>query len=572
MITLYPYQTAQYLFCTKSGRDVLIQSPTGSGKTTTASAVASYYARKGYTVLLLVTQDVVEESFHAAAIQQIDTGHGIESCAGIIARAKTSATSVGAIREHLESGRGKVLLATQQAMVRCDREVVQLATKKCVVIVDEFHHSTSDDLYDNGTAIGESLRWFREQGATVIGLTATPFRADCLNVTTNRTKVHTRTMLDHMAEGFCPKNVEATAVSYAGSLDSIDEASTAMIKTWCQQGRPKLIIRVPHIPSGALRSIEIIVERFRKEGARVLNVSGCSTEDKTRIRQAMAHEGECSFRESRYDVIVGCRRVGEAFNWPSCCAVYSLSCPVSANLCVQLLGRAMRRRDGSCSAKWRDKASVVFFCPSESPDRDVVSDRHMAKTAIMCSLLSDIQYSHIYSAMSPAYRIDQSLPGKQRSSRSETPEIPSIESIMCGMIKDAVANGRQINDESVMIEVRRIVRKSVASRAEQNAMLQKCQAIVEHVSVARIAELPEAISDVHAEFIEAARQAIKGGRLLRAFTRSSMFYCQVSLDNMTIRSVADGVAGAVERMHHYTPEDVAMGVHILGRGGRRILA
>lgn len=541
-IKLRKYQDDQFVACVDAGeRDILVNSPTGSGKTVVAVAVACRVASKDrYCVIITTPQSDVEESFVRAVARGVMTRRGKISGQSIVSRARDGETSVSAIGDHIRSGQGKVLLTTHAALVYAfakDPDLEKLIGRNHMIVVDEFHHATTEDLIEApGTKIGKVVTVFRDRRAKVVGFTATAFRADGLDVTTVKTKVLFRSWVQHMEEGFCPRNVEASAVSFVGPQD-IDMAAEQMCETWKNHKRPKIIIRVPHVPGEAANSIQSIKERFEKEGARVLDVSGSATEDIRRIKLAMDHEESCRYVDSKYDIIIGCNRVREAFNWPHCCAVYCLGCPGSATLSVQLMGRALRLKCSTCPEIWRDSAAIVFFVPSVTEDGcGRVGRSHAARTLLMCGYLHDITNSHIFNEINTRLKMFQSLPGNRRQSSLGL----SKQRMMINLLIAAIQETEEKNKVFVQdTDVERFVRDGAKKMGIPNAVRDAIMVPLRDMArdMGRVSEISEAIVDVKDTFVDAAAKYVGESSLLKAFCTNDIHRYLISLNSNAIREL-----------------------------------
>lgn len=538
MIRLRKYQDEQFVSCVDaSERDVLVHSPTGSGKTVVAVAVAGHVATaENCCVIITTPQSDVEESFVRAVARGVYTSSGKIASEERVSRARDSSTSYAAIAEHLKSGFGKILLTTHAALVSAftkDPVLSEAVSKNHLLIVDEFHHATSEDRADApGTKIGKIVSGFRERHAKVVGFTATPFRSDSLDVTTKGTKVLFRSWVQHMEEGFCPRQVETSAVSFAGEND-ISIAAERMVETWKKHKRPKIVIRISHFPGKAEDNILAIKKRFETDGAKVLDVSGSKTEDICRIKGAMGHEESCQYVDSKYDVIIGCNRVREAFNWPHCCAVYCLGCPVSAQLSVQLMGRACRLKCRSCPAIWQDRAAMVFFVPyGTETGTDSVGRSHSARTMLMCGFLNDITNSHIFNEMNTRLKIAQSLPGTRRVTAIGLSEERMKMNLLIRAIQEkTVQNQVDITDAEVETFIRKNARKLGISNETRDSVIESLR------RVAQTDEISDALSDAKDTFADAAEKYFGESKLLKAFSKSDVHQYLISLNSTAIKEL-----------------------------------
>lgn len=555
-VTLRKYQDEQFVCCIDTNdRDTLVHSPTGSGKTIVAVAVACRVASaEQYGVIITTPQSDVEESFVRAISRGVITKIGVVSHKAVAVRARDDVSSYRAIADHIENGSGKILLATHAAMVSAfarDPELLSKLNNRHMLIVDEFHHATVIGTFDSEcTKIGKIVETFRQKGSKVVGFTATPFRADSMDVVSSETRVLFRSYVDHMNEGYCPKNVDVSAMSFVGG--EIESAADRMVEAWKRHKKVKIIIRVPHIPSEASDSIRGIKERFEKEGARVLDVSGSTLGDMKRIKDAMRHEESCKYSESKIDVIIGCNRVREAFNWPHCCAVYCLGCPGSACLAVQLLGRGMRKRCDTCHQYWKDRAAIVFFVIStDASDINYVNRIHAAKTALMCCFLRSITNQHVFNELNTRLKIDQNLPGRRRSPVDVVADKMKLGELVNEVANVVVASGVNLTRKKVEMMVKEAAKRlHIPSETAASVI-----ANIHHHE--KTAEISEEIDAVKSSFSNEVSEFMVSQDLLKAIHRNNkeVHECLISLNATSIDILGDKADDLVKSLAEYSKDD-----------------
>ncbi len=554
--TLRKYQNEQFVACIDTNqRDTLVHSPTGSGKTLVAVAVACRVASaEKYSVIITTPQSDVEESFVRAVSRGVITKIGVVSHKIVVSRARDDVSSYRAIVDHIENGHGKILLTTHAAMVSAssrDPELFEKLNGEHMLIVDEFHHATSTDSFDNeGTRIGRIVKQFRDRGSKVVGFTATPFRADSLEVVTAKTTVLFRSWVDHMNEGFCPRNVDVSAVSFTGR--EIECVADKMVEAWKRHDRAKIIIRVPHVPSEACDNISGIKRRFEQEGARVLNVSGSKCTDIKRIKTAMAHEESCTYEDSQFDVIIGCNRVREAFNWPHCCAVYCLGCPGSATLAVQLLGRGMRKRCISCPTSWTDRAAIVFFVLTEAKSNvEDVNRTHAAKTALMCCFLRSVMNQHVFNELNTRLKLEQHSPGKKRSAIEIVSDRMMIGQLLSDVATAVIEGGSNLTRQKLEMTVKQAAKRLHVPEKTATAVL---ESIYHHEKTAEIAEEIDAVKGT---FSSDVSEFMLSQKLLKAIRRNNreVHECLIVLNASSIDILGDKANDLIKSLASYSKDE-----------------
>jgi hypothetical protein len=407
---LRPYQAKLVTEVCRVTGDVLVEQPTGSGKTMQIVTLVAMHLGQRFThALIAAPQEQIEHGFVHRDYQRVDwsrhDGVAVPSVAVpeeiILAARKSDLGSVKQIRGYLRlAGPREHALACTHAALNCLKAAdlpVDLAGK--ALFIDEAHHASADGLAQIIT------RW-RERGGQIFFFTATPYRGDGRPVALERMRSFRRSLAEHMAEGFAPGHLDSEIVALGKPGDAIsagqftgedapppsyfDSLVQAISRKWLDDGKPKAIVRVPPMRGGSGGLVGRVIVALSNRGARVLDATGTGAKDKQRFLAALQAEKNRTFAESQYDVIVGIQRVLEGTDWPVCSAVYCVGMPGSLNTVVQLLGRAMRPKDASYPPSYRDKARLVFFVPcgggSALADLSLDHSRHALLT---CCFLAD---------------------------------------------------------------------------------------------------------------------------------------------------------------------------------------
>jgi hypothetical protein len=228
-----------------------------------------------------------------------------------------------------------------------------------------------------------------------------------------------------------------------------DGLVTAICRKWVDDGKPKAIVRVPPMRGGSEGLVNRLLRALAAEGARTLDATGTTAEDKRRFLRALATEKDRTHAESRYDVMVGIQRVLEGTDWPVCGAVYCVGMPGSLNTVVQLLGRAMRPKGEDYPAAQRDRARLVFFVPcgggAALADLSLDHSRHALLT---CCFLADHEVGQEWIVLREVRRGIEEALGR----RDENP---------------AAADAENEADEALDPEVRAEIELTMASAREQ---------------------------------------------------------------------------------------------------------
>jgi superfamily II DNA or RNA helicase len=406
---LRPYQVRLVTDVCRVTEDVLVEQPTGSGKTVQiVTLVAMHLGRRFSHAVISAPQEQIEQGFVQRDYQTI----AFPECSGV-------AQPALAVPERLIRGaRGSTLGSVKQiaAYLRqpdpldyalaCthaalnqltpDRLPADLTSK--ALFIDEAHHASADGL-------AQIVALWRERGGQLYFFTATPYRGDGRPVRLDGMRSFRRSLAEHMAEGFAPRNLESeivalghpgdgtTAAQFSGeeAPPDIDQCVAAICSRWSEDGKPKAIVRVPPMQGGKSgKLVGRLRQAFAVQGARILDATGTGAADKQRFLTALEAEKNRSHATSAYDVMLGIQRVLEGTDWPVCSAVYCVGMPGSLNTVVQFLGRAMRQKGDDYPAAHRDRARLVFFVPcGGGAALSELSFAHSQHALLTCCFLAD---------------------------------------------------------------------------------------------------------------------------------------------------------------------------------------
>ena len=409
--TLRPYQARLVTDVCRTASDVLVEQPTGSGKTMQiVTLVAMHLGRRFTHALISAPQEQIEHGFVHRKYYRVDwsqhDGVAVPSVSVpeeiILAARKSDLGSVRQIRSYLQlpGPLDHALACTHAALNRLEAKDLPGDLTGKALFIDEAHHASADGL-------SQVVTLWRERGGQLFFFTATPYRGDGRPVKLDGMKAFRRSLAEHMAEGFAPGHLDSEIVALGQPGDAItagqftgeeapprsyfDELVSAIARKWLDDGKPKAIVRVPPMRGGSSGLVARLKLALESHGARVLDATGTGAADKERFLHALKAEQEArTHAESRYDVMVGIQRVLEGTDWPVCSAVYCVGMPGSLNTVVQFLGRAMRPKAADYPAAHRDRARLVFFvpCGGGSALADLGFD-HSRHALLTCCFLAD---------------------------------------------------------------------------------------------------------------------------------------------------------------------------------------
>jgi hypothetical protein len=468
--SLRPYQARLIADVCRSSGPVLVEQPTGSGKTMQiVTLVAMQLGQRFSHAVIAAPQQQIEHAFvhpdyrlvafptcRGVAAPDIEVPEGLILGARTSKQLNSASRLIAYLRHH--GPKDHAIACTHAALKRLHLERVPDDLSGKALFLDEAHHASADGL-------SEIVSLWRERGGQLYFFTATPYRGDGRPVALDGMRLYRRSLAEHMAEGFAPRHLESEIVALGHRGDRItaaqftgeeappasyfDELIAAVCRRWTDDGRPKAIVRVPPMRGGSGGLVARLIHALASQGARVLDATGTGAEDKRRFLDALEVEKARSHAESQCDVIVGIQRVMEGTDWPVCAAVYCVGMPGSLNTVVQLLGRAMRPKGEDYPQQHKDRAQLVFFVPcgggSALADLSIDHSRHALLT---CCFLADHEIGQEWIVLRQIHRGIQDALGP----REQNP---------------AAADAENEANEPLAPEVRSEIELALASAREQ---------------------------------------------------------------------------------------------------------
>jgi hypothetical protein len=465
---LRPYQVRLVTDACRDPGNVLVEQPTGSGKTIEIVTIVGMLMGRRFThAVIAAPQEQVEDGFV----------HRDYSCVGCPEHPGVATPDVEVPEEFIWGARhgalgsvsrviaylrqaepGHALACTHAALNRLVAEKLPDDLSGKALVVDEAHHASADGL-------SEIISLWRKRNGLLYFFTATPYRGDDRPVVLQGMRAYRRSLAQHMAEGFAPRYLETEIVALGHRGDRItggiltgDEAPPAeyfdaiisrVCQRWLDDGKPKAIIRVPPMRGGSSGLVARLIHALRSNHARVLDATGTGVADKKRFLRGLQAEKARCHADSVFDVVIGIQRVMEGTDWPVCSAVYCVGMPGSLNTVVQLLGRAMRPKDLDYPEAHRERARLVFFVPSAGgsalPELSMDHSRHALLT---CCFLADHEIGQEWIVLRQVHRGIEQVFGATAQSR-------------------AAADAEIEADEPLNPEVRAEVELALASAREQ---------------------------------------------------------------------------------------------------------
>ena len=407
---LRPYQARLVADFIRAPGDVLVEQPTGSGKSIQiVTLVAMHLGRRFSHAVISAPQEQIERGFVVRDYDLIGFPAGLGVATSEIETPRD--LICGARESTLRSSKRLVAYLRQPGpsdhALACTHATLNRLTKIDLpddltgraLFIDEAHHAPADGL-------SRIISVWRQRGGQLYFFTATPYRSDGRRVAMDGMRLLRRSLAEHMDDGFAPRHLASEIVALGHPGDAItggqftgdeappasytDELIESLCRKWIDDGRPKAIVRVPPMRGGSGRLVMRLKHGLESHGARVLDATGVGAEVKKQFLDNLGEERNRTFVNSRFDVMIGIQRVLEGTDWPLCGAVYCVGMPGSLNTVVQLLGRAMRLKGEDYPAAQRNRASLVFFVPCGGGSAlTELSFDHSRHTLLTCCFLAD---------------------------------------------------------------------------------------------------------------------------------------------------------------------------------------
>ena len=204
--TLRPYQVRLVTDVCRADGDVLVEQPTGSGKTVQIVAlVAMHLGRRFSHAVISAPQEQIEQGFvkRDYPVIAFPDCHGVavpalQAPAALIKGARNSRLgSVKRVIHYLRQAGplDHAFACTHAALNRLAPEDLPDNLAGKALFIDEAHHASADGL-------GQLVALWRERGGQLFFFTATPYRGDGRPVKLDGMKAFRRSLAEHMAEGF----------------------------------------------------------------------------------------------------------------------------------------------------------------------------------------------------------------------------------------------------------------------------------------------------------------------------------------------------------------------------------
>ena len=206
---LRPYQVKLVTDVGRATDDVLVEQPTGSGKTVQiVTLVAMHLGRRFSHAVISAPQEQIEQGFVKRDYQVIafpeHQGVAVSSIQVPRALIKGARESrLGSVKRVIHYLRqpgplDHAFACTHAALNRLTPDDLPADLSGKALFIDEAHHASADGL-------SQLVTLWRERGGQLYFFTATPYRGDGRPVRLENMRSFRRSLAEHMAEGFAPR-------------------------------------------------------------------------------------------------------------------------------------------------------------------------------------------------------------------------------------------------------------------------------------------------------------------------------------------------------------------------------
>lgn len=326
-MTLRPYQQAAeqaVLHEWDSGHTkTLLVLPTGTGKTIVFAKIAEDRVRIGDRVLIMAHRGELLKQARDKIFQTTGLKSAVE---------KAEQSCLGSWR--------RIVVGSVQTLARKKRLQQFRPDYFGTIIIDEAHHSISDSYQ-------HVLQYF--EGANVLGVTATPDRADMRNLGSYYDSLaYEYSLVQAVKDGYLckikaqtiPLQIDISGVGFSAGDYKAGELGTALdpylskiteeMKTYCR-GR-KTVVFLPLV-----KTSQKFCDLLNAAGFQAAEVNG-NSEDRAEVLQ--------DFDQGKYNVLCNSMLLTEGWDCPSVDCIIVLRATKSRSLYSQMVGRGTRLHPG----------------------------------------------------------------------------------------------------------------------------------------------------------------------------------------------------------------------------------
>jgi hypothetical protein len=409
-LNLRAYQVHVFREICEPPDDILVQLPTGSGKTLLLSAAVASLLQKGAVshAVIACPQLHIAEGFLGWATGAVSCGAETVLLGPGTIRPLEEGAKTAQIIDYLQSAaRGYAIAVSHLSVSNIPGESLPQSLAGYLLVIDEAHHAALE------TRLGRFLATWRARGGRVVSATATDFRADGRSVRLDGMRLVRRSLAEHLRDRdppgpYAPERVESEIVGIempgavtAGEVEGKElpheeqqrRMVARMVERWEELGRPKTMVKVPVLDGGSSSLVGLLVQGYQAAGARVYDAAGVGDERQGQFIRFLAEQRGLAEYADAHDVVVGVQRVIEGTDWPWCSDVFVVGIPRSLVQTIQLLGRATRHKHwASYDGRFRDRARITFFVPTrEGAAMSGLDLGHSRKVLALLAFMADTE-------------------------------------------------------------------------------------------------------------------------------------------------------------------------------------
>ncbi len=228
--TLRDYQEKLVFNVCRVSEDVLVEQPTGSGKTVQIVTLVAMHLGKRFThAVISAPQEQIEQGFvkrdYSVVVFPERPGVAVPSIQApkhtILGARDSKVGSVKRVIGYLRQAGplDHAFACTHAALNRITADDLPADLDGKALFIDEAHHASADGL-------SQIVTLWRQRGGQLFFFTATPYRGDGRPVKLDGMRSFRRSLAEHMAEGFAPRHLESeiVALGQPGEGDNVTAA------------------------------------------------------------------------------------------------------------------------------------------------------------------------------------------------------------------------------------------------------------------------------------------------------------------------------------------------------------
>jgi superfamily II DNA or RNA helicase len=410
----------------KQNRLTLVESPTGSGKTNIMLSYAAF-VRQHKKVIVITPQLGINHNFTKytkdgdwCAVERDKDGNEIAQYSLSYNSIKESHIQKSAsMKLFLSSAKGTIRVSSYKAFdLALDDETIDMSD--VVLLVDEVHHS---DMKDENL-LGSILRKCVDRCSEVHAFTATDFRSDGGQPTSEEFSRFRRLLKEHYQDGCCPDFGVFLRFYHAVSKSDFDQLAVTedisdkpdllnavnypeLLKAYVDEYKKSPLPTIMYV-DGAKQAFELQKVLLRKcKGIRTLNFGSDDGErlvsDVKNLRKTKLDALTDAPRD--YDVVIAIKLFDEGMDWVECAQTFNPRLTGSLQRFIQrCVGRALRHKTNPKHPSPDLSRVVIFEVTLDDKDQDVVKNANLQVAIRIKAICSGIDFTDTFMLAVPLRR------------------------------------------------------------------------------------------------------------------------------------------------------------------------